>query len=149
MSNREQIIEEGIVIKTESGFAEVDLNSSEDCEDCHAKIFCKPSSERDSSKILKVKDPFGAKIGDKVRISVGGGAVLKASFMLYAIPLILLILGIFLGMEVFAESKLKELLAFILGFGMMAIYFVLVYVIGLNKKSDSENLPRIITISKV
>ena len=118
----ETIIEKGIVLSATNGHAEIALIETGACEECSAKIFCKPSENKDS-RILEVEDSFGVQVGDEVDIEIKGSDVLKASFMLYGIPLILIIIGIMTGMEVFQNSKLPELLSFIFGVGLNVIYF--------------------------
>ncbi|MFH1526476.1 MAG: hypothetical protein ABIG69_07460 [Bacteroidota bacterium] len=42
----EEIIEEGLVIKSENGIAEIQLRETKECEECTAKLFCKPGGEK-------------------------------------------------------------------------------------------------------
>ena len=117
----ENIIEKGIVLSAENGHAEIALLEEGSCEECSAKIFCKPS-EKSDSKILEVDDPFGVKPGDEVLIEINGGVILKASFLLYGMPLIMIIIGIVSGMSIFESTSLPELLSFIFGIGLTALY---------------------------
>lgn len=141
---RENIIEEGIIIKSKDGLAEVDLSAGEGCEECSAKLFCKPSEERDNSKILTVEDPFGVKIGDKVKVSVESEAVFKASLILYGIPLLILLLGIIIGMELFTNYSQPELFSFLFTVAILAGYYTTIFLWGVLKKKNAQRLPRII-----
>ena len=119
--NQENIIEKGIVLNAKDGHAEIALIESGGCEECSAKIFCKPS-EKSDTKILEVNDPIGVEVGDEVQIEISGTAVLKASVMLYGVPLILIILGIILGMELFVNTSLPELFSFLFALGLTGLY---------------------------
>ncbi len=141
----DEFLEEGIVIESDNGVAEIALISSDNCEECSAKLFCKPKS--DSTKILRAADPFKTKPGDEVRISVAGSTVLKVSFLMYGIPLILFILGIMLGMEYNAGSANAELTSFFTGCLFMGVYFLFLYLFNLSKKAHPI-LPKITLVKR-
>ncbi|HET54467.1 MAG TPA: hypothetical protein ENN33_04550, partial [Ignavibacteria bacterium] len=84
----ESIIEKGIVLSAADGHAEIALIQTGSCEECSAKIFCKPSEKKDT-KIIEAEDPYGVQPGDEVQIEIAGTDILKASFMLYGMPLII------------------------------------------------------------
>lgn len=144
---REAIIEKGIVISSGNGHAEIALIQTGACEECSAKIFCKPS-EKSDSKILEVEDPFGVKTGDEVDIEIKGSDVLKASFMLYGIPLILIIFGIVIGMDFFQNTKLPELLSFLFGIGLNALYFGGFFLLEKNKQMP-PTVPQITFVKRL
>ena len=144
--NQENIIENGIVLNAKDGHAEIALIETGSCEECSAKIICKPSEKKDS-KILEVKDPFGVKAGDEVQIEINGGDVLKASAMLYGVPLILIVLGVMIGMIIFKSTSMPELLSFIFGLGLTALY-VSGLIFFKRTKRSKPNLPQIIFVKK-
>ncbi|HQF41400.1 MAG TPA: SoxR reducing system RseC family protein, partial [Ignavibacteriaceae bacterium] len=82
---KEELYEEGIVKESKNGFATVIITGSDHCEECTAKLYCKPGNSNERSLI--VSDPYGAKSGDKVRVSIKGSKLISASFLLYGIPL--------------------------------------------------------------
>lgn len=139
----EILVEEGIVVSIGTGTANVAITKSENCEECSAKIICKPKSENEN--IIKVEDSLGVKPGDKVRIEVDGSALLSASFFLYGVPLILLFVGIFSGMSIFLSYTAKELYSFLLGIGLVTIYYTLNF---FNKTTAKTKLPRIVSINR-
>jgi sigma-E factor negative regulatory protein RseC len=141
----EIITEEGIVVSVENGIADIIVVKNEGCNDCHASIICKPASGNEN--IIKAIDTIGVKSGMHVRFEIKGGALLGASFLLYGIPLLLLLIGIFLGMSLFSEYKGKELLAFMFGLGLMALFFILNYYKSKADKSNS-NLPVITSVKE-
>ncbi len=143
---KEKIIEKGIVLSASDGTARIMLDESGKCEECSAKIFCKPAGSIDA-KILEVEDSYGVKAGDKVDIEVIGSDIFKASVMLYGIPMIILIVGILLGMSIFSGLSLKELFAFLFASGLTLVYAVILLV--LNKlKPLKQNLPKITSVTK-
>ena len=137
--NGEQIHEKGIVLEAGDGKARVKIIMSENCEECSAKILCKPSDE--NSKVLDVIDPFGVRQGDEVTINIEGSDLVKASLKLYGVPLVLLIGGIIAGLSLFSN---KEFYAFLLGAGVMGIYYLLLFI--LSKSSTKQILPKIVLV---
>lgn len=141
--NSEIIVEEGIVISVEKGFANVAVVQGESCNECSAKIICKPKSA--DEKIIKVIDSFGVKSGDKIHFEVKGGELLSASFSLYGVPLILLFVGILSGLSIFSQFKAKELFAFLFAAGLIMIYFFLTF--WKSEKANKQIMPRIISVN--
>jgi len=137
----EELYEEGIVKKAKNGIAVISIQDSDKCKECTAKIYCKPGSSEERS--LTVRDPHGAHPGDKVRIVIKGSKILRASFLLYGIPLILLLAGIFLGMEVFTINK--ELYSSLAGIGLVVVYSLLLSFF--SRKPRTKAYPEIIFIS--
>jgi sigma-E factor negative regulatory protein RseC len=117
--------EEGLVLAVEPAhddapaIARVRLLAGDHCEGCPAKSMCRP--EAGDRRIMEVADPVGVVVGDRVRVSVPGGAVLKASFLVYGLPLLLLLLGVWLGTVIWApEVALRDLWSFLLGAALAA-----------------------------
>ncbi len=118
---KEELLEEGIVRESKDGIAKVIIVDSNHCEECSAKIYCKPVSGNE--KELIVQDKLGTKTGDIVLISVPGRKILLASIFLYGIPLLLLIGSILLGLNLFENNK--ELLSTISALLILTAYFIL------------------------
>jgi sigma-E factor negative regulatory protein RseC len=126
MSNRtrgEQLHEEGVVVGVEDGIqrrARVMMMAGEACASCAANVICKP--EDAERRTLDVADPIGVQTGDRVLITVTGGAVLKASFLLYGLPLVMLVIGVAGGMWLLpSDMSAREPLSFALGLGLVAL----------------------------
>lgn len=137
----EELYEEGIVREAKDGIAIISIQDSDNCNECTAKIYCKPGKSEGRS--LTVRDPYGVHPGDKVRVVIKGSKILSASFRLYGIPLVLLLAGIFIGLEVFESNK--ELFSSLLGVGMVAVYALYMFLFSKNEKIDSY--PEIIFVS--
>lgn len=137
----EELYEEGIVKEAHDGIAEIVISDSEHCQECSAKIYCKPGSS--NQRCLTVKDPFGAHPGDKVRVVIKGSKILLASFYIYGVPLILLLLGILIGMNLFKTDK--ELFSSLSGIGLVSVYAILMSIF--SKKSKAKPYPEIIFLN--
>jgi sigma-E factor negative regulatory protein RseC len=140
----EELIEEGIVLKVKDGIAEIAIIEKGDCAECSAKVYCSPSEG--NKKKLKVNDPLGVKVGDRVKVSLKGSNLFLASLLLYGIPLVLLIVSILVGLAVFENLKNKELYGFLAGLGVLVIYYLGVFIF-LRKKEEYIKLPQIIFVS--
>lgn len=140
----EILFEEGIVVSRENGTAEVEVFPAQSCEECSAKIFCKP--DKDKKNIVHVENSIGADVGDSVRIEIKGSSILKASFSIYGIPLFLLLTGIFLGTSIFSGYKFQELYSVIFGVGLIIIYFVLFYTN--QKRRQNQTIPKIVFVKR-
>ena len=141
----EELFEEGIVIKSSSGTAEVALKENDSCEECSAKIFCSP--QKNKLRKLVVSDPLGTLPGDEVKISVLGKEVLKASLLLYGLPLVLILTGIFIGMSLFKSYKYAELYSFVSGFSLSGLYFYILF-LKTSKKRQNKTLSKIISFRR-
>jgi len=125
--NKEKLFESGIVKNIDGTNIEVLINSNDNCEECTAKIFCKPTTE--DQNILTVESDEKVQISDLVEIAVSGRTVLSFTFFLYGLPLLLLIALILFGMYLFQNSSYSELFSFALGISALAIYYILFNII--------------------
>ena len=125
---KEELTEEGIVKESIDGIATIVISNSENCKECTAKLFCKPGNSNERS--LTAKDNLGVNTGDKVKVSIHGSQILRVSFLIYGIPLILMLAGLFLGMQFFQIHK--ELYSTIFAVGLVSIYVLIIHFI--NKK---------------
>lgn len=142
--NDEAIIEEGIVSSASNGIAEISLIENSSCEECSARIICKPKNY--DRKIIEVVDPFGVSPGDTVKIYIKGSTLLRISFILYGIPLILLILGIAIVTIVLNNHPSVDFFSFLTGVGLAGFYYLFLF---LNKPAKILVItPRIISFSR-
>ncbi len=139
----EELYEEGIVKEVKDGIAQIVLNESGSCSSCAAKAVCKPGE--DEQKILPARDTLGVHPGDKVRIAIKGKNILTASFLLYGLPLILFLAGIFFGIKYFIHQK--ELWGTVLGFALIAVYAVILNIFSNKKKNKDKFIPEIVIVN--
>lgn len=138
---KEQLIEKGIVISSEDGTAEIALTQKGECEECSAKLFCKPG--KNNSNIIKAVDPFNSHPGSEVKIAIDGKKILSISFMLYGVPLFLFLAAIILTIQLIPDTSPKELFAFITAVLVISVYYFFVYLITFRRRRLI--LPRIIS----
>jgi sigma-E factor negative regulatory protein RseC len=139
---KEELTEEGIVKASKDGIAEIIISDSNHCEECSAKIYCKPGNEK--FRTLLAKDPFNSDAGDKVIVKINGSRILKASIQLYGITLLILLIGIVVGMNLFNSNK--ELYSTIFGITLSGIYLKIISLT--SKKTDYTSYPEIFQVKK-
>ncbi|MEJ5263432.1 MAG: SoxR reducing system RseC family protein [Ignavibacterium sp.] len=139
---KEEITEEGIVKQSKDGIAEIIISDSNHCEECSAKIYCKPGNN--NFRTLLAKDPFNSESGDKVTITINGSTILKATFQLYGIPLLITLATILFGMNFFIINK--ELYSSVLGLTLSGIYLLILSFV--SKKKSHKYYPTISGIKK-
>ena len=88
--------EEGVVTQVGSdGTAQVKTVRSGACKSCSARHSCKPGEAKEME--VAVLNPLGAKPGDRVILTFDTGNLLKATFLLYILPIIGLLVGAIIG----------------------------------------------------
>jgi sigma-E factor negative regulatory protein RseC len=90
--------EEGVVIKIDAGSAWVKTSKTGACKECSARGSCHSSGGGEEMEV-EVINEVGAKVGDRIVLSFETGSLLKATFLLYVFPILLLILGAVIGQE--------------------------------------------------
>jgi len=139
----EKLIEEGIVKESKDGIATIVISNSDNCEECTAKLYCKPGNS--SERSLTVKDTFGVNVGDRVRVSIKGSQILRVSFLIYGIPLILILAGLFFGMQFFQIHK--EFFSTLLAIGFVSIYILIILFIDKKRNYHLQSYPEIVFVS--
>lgn len=89
------------------------------CNDCGG------SCDEDAH-IVVVSNDLNAKVGDFVELQAEVGHLLKYTFIIYMIPFVFLVGGIFIGNYVFRDSNTdsRELLSFLSGLVSVAISLI-------------------------
>ncbi|MEZ4386314.1 MAG: SoxR reducing system RseC family protein [Candidatus Krumholzibacteriia bacterium] len=148
---REILYEDGLVIGLPASGAagparvRVRLVAGDHCEGCPAAGVCRPE-RGDEARVLDVLDPLGVALGDRVRVAVPGGAVMRASFLVYGLPMLLLLAGVALGFRLWpVGNPLRDLLSFLLGAGLAAAGLPLVAWLSRRAEASGGRLlePRI------
>lgn len=139
----EEIIEKGIVVTADNGYADIALLGGDNCGECSAKLFCKPSEGE--QKILQVVDSYKTEPGDEVSISVSGSSIFKVSFFLYGLPLIIIIASVIAGVEYFKETTQPELYSFLVSICFITVYYILFLFIG-KKRNNNNLMPKITSV---
>lgn len=117
--------EQGIVLRTNSEKAWVKTVRSNACEDCSAKGSCHTmGGGRDME--VKALNTAGARAGDRIVLRFETTSLLKATFLIYVFPIILLIVGAALGQMLapiidLNPSALSVVLGFVFFFSALII----------------------------
>ena len=89
------IKEEGIVESISQGKAVVRIQKGGQCQSCSSRDGCGVSGGGDMQ--IDVANELGAKVGDRVEISLPSRSLMKLAFLIYFLPVLALILGAYLG----------------------------------------------------
>jgi sigma-E factor negative regulatory protein RseC len=100
--------QEGIIIETAGKMAKVKTSRHNDCANCG-------SCPGNSAAVLDVRNPVGAKVGQKVIIELQEVNMLKAAFTVYILPLLALLVGATTGGAFAAWAGTAETLSRVLG----------------------------------
>jgi sigma-E factor negative regulatory protein RseC len=88
--------ETGIVIKVDATTAWVTTTKTSACEGCAAKSSCTVLGGGKEMEVEAIND-IGAQVGQNVVLHFQTSPLLKATFLLYVLPILFLILGAFIG----------------------------------------------------
>ncbi len=121
----------GEIVAEESGnqvLVEIERHSA--CKKCGA---CDFGMSGNKTSQLELENTVNAGIGDKVVIDMEGKDIVKASVLIYLVPLFSLVVGLLLG-TLFADSLQvdENILGFVLGIVFMGITY------GLLKRYDNK-----------
>ena len=137
--------EEGIVTAVgDNGCATVKTVASTACEACAAKSSCHGSGQEREVEVL---NPVGAGCGDRIVLHLADGVFLKATFLLYIVPIIGLMAGAALGHIAAPTVGLDpSLAAAAAAFGGFAIAVAFVRYQGNRMGRENRYRPAIIRI---
>jgi sigma-E factor negative regulatory protein RseC len=137
--------EVGVVLKVEGELAIVKTKRSSLCDGCHSGGFCKALGGGSDMEVA-ARNEVGAKVGDEVRITVASKTFLKASFLVYIVPVTALIIGALLGATLGSSlypGASSDLLPVIFGLIFFFLSFVLMWIWGKGLKRDRQYCPMI------
>ena len=117
--------EHGIVIRADAQAAWVKTIKTGACEGCSARGSCHSLGNRGEMEVKAINEA-GAKAGDRIVLSFETASLLKASFLLYVFPILLLILGAAIGQQTapyfgFNPSGFSAVVGFSFFFGAVLI----------------------------
>lgn len=97
------------VVKTVQGPMAVAVTQREsECEGCKARGSCEAMGGTGANAEVRAINTANAKVGDVVTIALQGSALLKASFIIYMIPMLGLAGGMILGFVVAALLPVQK-----------------------------------------
>lgn len=121
---REDCVEQkGIVIKKQENKVVVKIEQKSTCSSCHARGACTSLDKKDKEIEITTKDVENYSIGDEVIITISTKLGMKAVFIAFVLPLILIVLALFLSIKIFSLSQsLSALISLLV---LSAYYFFL------------------------
>ena len=138
--------EQGIVIKTDSGAAWVKTVKSGNCAGCSARGSCHAMGGDDQMEVKAINE-VGAKVGDRIILSFKTSSLLKASFLLYVFPILLLIVGAAIGQEIAPRFEFNPSgLAAIMGFSFFFAALLIIKTTADKLAKKNEYRPKVIKI---
>ncbi len=119
------MIEHGIVIKKDKSGLEVRMQPSSACAHCN---LC---NLKDANfPVLRVDEPVECAPGDRVDVEVSPGFAIKSAFLLFFLPLVMLVVGYYLfpelvdipGMNAMYQGIIGGILGLVLSFVGLHFY---------------------------
>ena len=132
--------EVGVVTSVDGPEATVNVPKKSACEGCTAGI-CVTGEQ--SMEIVAL-NKAGAKVGQKVKISVRSYVYMTSAMIIYGVPALALILGAVFGKEVmsgFFGGTDPDVLSAIFGFGFLGLSFLFVKIWSNRKTTKPESGP--------
>lgn len=122
----------GIVTEVTGETAKIRFQRSPQCSHCGA---CLTAGEHEME--LELNNPIGAKVGDRVRVSLSPKRVVQASLLAYAIPLVLLITGVWVG------SGVSDWFGLALGIAACGISYAILRIVEKRSRDKNRFRPKI------
>ena len=138
--------EQGVVLRTDSGTAWVKTFRSSACEGCTAKGSCHGMGGEQEVEV-KAINTAGARIGDRIVLSVETTSLLKATFLIYVFPIILLLVGAALGQVLAPFIELDpSVLPVLLGFAFFSAALIIIKARANKMAQKNDYQPKVTKI---
>lgn len=125
----------GVVTALQNGVAVVRFTRGDMCKHCGA---CLAVGEKEVE--MRVENTLGARVGDRVEVGLQGKRVMQASLLAYAVPLALLLVGIWLG------GMISEMAAMLVGVACCGGSFFILRAVEKRKRVREAFTPRMTAI---
>ena len=139
--------EEGVVTKIEStATAWVKTTKSGACKSCSARSSCHSLGGGEETEVEAI-NRAGARVGQKVVLSFDTSPLLKATFLLYVLPIIAMIVGAFVGQKLAPNFNVNiSFMAAIFAFLFFGLTMLFVRSKGNKLAQKDEYRPKIIRV---
>ena len=129
---KKEIYHDGKIIEITPEFTSVEIISSSACSQCHAKGLC-GFSEEESKVVMVPTSPYTErKVGDTVTLALKQTMGLKAVWISYVIPLIILMILV-LSLSSVIDNEMWTGLAAI---GGVALYYLVIWLLRDKLKNE-------------
>ena len=134
MSKKNEIVHSGKIVEITPDFTTVEIIVDSACSGCHAKSLCGMSEEQEKLISLPT-DPYADhKVGDIVKVCTKMSMGLKAVWISYVIPLMILMILILSLSSVIGNEVISGLVAI----GGVGVYYLVIWL--LRDKLQNEFL---------
>ncbi|MHB8844166.1 MAG: SoxR reducing system RseC family protein [Nitrospirota bacterium] len=133
-------------METHDGMAKVAVLAKSACEKCASAGVCHPGGE---DSYMEATNPLGAKQGQKVKVVIAPQLYLKASIILYGIPMTVFVTAAIIGKNLavrFGQETSSDLWAFISGMTFMLVSFFFIRRYNKKVEKTQEYKPVIVEI---
>jgi len=139
--NLEDEVQEGFIMSIEGDLAKLKVAPNADCDNCG------------SCNIIHMEllayNPVNAAPGQKVKFTMIQDNMLKISFMIFILPLLMLFAGLYAGSLVSSIYNINNTGAMTAGgFLMVALAVVIIFSYDKKYKLNKSNFPQIIEVIK-
>jgi len=101
--------EEGYVFKiTTKNTAWVRTQRKKTCDHCETREECQTAGSKLDDMEVELPNVIGANVGDRVILSMPTGSLLYLSFLMYVVPIIMMIVGGVIGQELARYYQMDE-----------------------------------------
>jgi sigma-E factor negative regulatory protein RseC len=135
--------EAGVIVRVEGELAIVKTKRSSMCDGCHSGGFCKALGGGSDMEVA-ARNEVGANVGDEVKVTVASKTFLKASFLVYMVPVAALILGALVGTKVgptLSPGASSDLFPVVFGIVFLVLSFVLMKLWSKGSKGGEQYCP--------
>jgi sigma-E factor negative regulatory protein RseC len=123
MDDKEVIRHEGIVESIGAESCQVRILQASACSSCEARMLCRSSESKE--KLIEVRGHYPTlHVGDQVTLAGSVRQGLRASFLAYVVPLILMVIALFVGTRLAGEAT-GAIAALI----VLALYYGVLYLL--------------------
>ena len=125
MSKKNEIVHSGKIIEITPDFTTVEIIVDSACSGCHAKSLCGMSEEQEKLISLPT-DPYATyAVGDVVKVCTKMSMGLKAVWISYVIPLMILMILILSLSSVIGNEVVRGLVAI----GGVGVYYLVIWLL--------------------
>jgi len=132
------ISEIGRVIKAVDGKAMVEIARGASCDKCETECALK-SGQR--TMLVEVNDPLGVHTNDYVQVALRTATALRASFVVYMIPVFALLIGALLGESLGSRYGMLNGLEILFSFGFLGLSLVGIRLYNNHFQRNRHNQP--------
>jgi sigma-E factor negative regulatory protein RseC len=143
--NQVHLKEIGEVIEVTGNVATIVVKRNASCEKCGVCGIGKKAEI-----VFQLPNELNAKVGDRVVLQMKSGTLFKAAFLIYTIPLIMLLGGFLLGQKIAIQigydAAFSENIGIFSGFIFLILTYSTIYCWD-KKQSNSKFQPQIVKIA--